>query len=409
MFGKWRQPTRSDDRRSSFNALLVLVSLIILVDTIFYSVLTPLLPHYVHVDGFSKTEAGLLVGAYALGTLSGAIPTGFLLVRIGPKVTVICGLTLMVLSTLAFGHLHSVALLCAARFLQGLGGACTWSGGLAWLSATAPDAKRGEAIGIVYAAAGVGSMLGPVLGAVAVHVGIAWTFSGTATAGVVLIVGSVLIRPELAWIGTRTGAPKSFWEELRGPRLVQGMLLTAIASAGFGIYQVLGSLRLNAQGASPNVIAAAFLVAAVLQIASGPVSGRISDRRGRKVVVLTALALSIPGCLLLPAFSSTIPTAIVIALSLAVYGVLFVAATAVISDAAIRGEVSIGVAFALSNFAWASGVSIASAGGAGLAAATNDAVPLALLACAAAVAMAAFATSRVTVRTAGSDTGKLAR
>ena len=48
-------------------ALLLLVCALVLVDTIFFTALTPLLPHYAHAAGLSKAGAGLLVAAYPLG------------------------------------------------------------------------------------------------------------------------------------------------------------------------------------------------------------------------------------------------------------------------------------------------------------------------------------------------------
>ena len=59
------------------------------------------------------------------------------------------------------------SLLDAGRFAQGVGGACAWTGGLAWLIAAAPRERRGELIGSALAAAIFGLLFGPVLGGVA--------------------------------------------------------------------------------------------------------------------------------------------------------------------------------------------------------------------------------------------------
>ena len=54
----------------------MLVSAIVLVDVIFYSAITPLLPSYVDDLGLTKSEAGILAGAYAAGTLAASLPGG---------------------------------------------------------------------------------------------------------------------------------------------------------------------------------------------------------------------------------------------------------------------------------------------------------------------------------------------
>ena len=141
--------------------LFWLVAAVVLVDTMFFAAVAPLLPHYSDELDLSKTGAGVLTAAYPAGTFVGALPAGWLAIRWGVKPTLMLGLAMLGLSSLAFAFAGHIVLLDSARFIQGVGGACMWAAGMAWLVSAAPVERRGELIGAALSAAIVGVLLGP--------------------------------------------------------------------------------------------------------------------------------------------------------------------------------------------------------------------------------------------------------
>ena len=126
--------------------LLVLASAMVFFDVTFFAAIAPLLPGYVAQFGLSKAEAGILSAAYAAGH-AGRLAAGRATSPAAsvPAARVIGGLLLLGLSSLAFGFAQDVALLDAARFIQGIAGALIWSGALTWLitsRARGADAAR---------------------------------------------------------------------------------------------------------------------------------------------------------------------------------------------------------------------------------------------------------------------------
>ncbi len=369
--------------------LFVVASAVVFVDTMFYAAVVPLLPTLTHELHLSKASAGVLTAGYAAGTLVGSIPGGMLASRAGPRATIYAGLLLMGSSSLAFGFLHNIAGLDAARFVQGFGGACTWSGSLAWLIGEVDVARRGSVIGGALAAGIAGALFGPVIGTLAHALGRAPVFSAVAVVAGALAVAVALLPaptapPELG--------PVRLLDQLRRPAILLGMWLTALPAVASGVVNVLAPLRLSDLGASAIAIGATFLIAAGAEAVISPTVGQVSDRRGRIFPLRIGLGSA---AVVLALF--TIPTKVValagfVVLTAVTLGSFWAPAMAMLSDAAETGGLSQGYAMALINLAWAAGQIVGAAGGGALAKATSDAVPFALSAalCAATLGLMLF-------------------
>jgi len=175
---------------------LVLGFFMILVDSTIVSVATPAIIKDLDADINSViwvTSAYLL--AYAVPLLI----TGRLGDRFGPKNLYLIGLVIFTLSSLWCGLAGSIEWLIVARVVQGLGAALMTPQTMAIITRIfAPD-RRGAAMGLWGATAGVATLVGPILGGVLVDgPGWEWIFIINVPVGIVGFILAWRLVPSLS-------------------------------------------------------------------------------------------------------------------------------------------------------------------------------------------------------------------
>jgi MFS family permease len=352
--------------------MLVLVGAIVLVDTMFFTALTPLLSHYVDKLDLGKGGAGVLQAMYPAGALLASIPGGMAAARFGVKPTVLVGLSLLALTTTAFGLADSEWTLDLARFVQGVSSAFSWTGALAWLVAASPPGRRGQLIGSAFGAAIAGALFGPVLGAVASFTGTGPAFGTVAGLAIVLAVA--------AW-RTPAATPaepqpvRMLFRALLVRRIQVPMWLCLLPALLFGNLSVLAPLRLSDLGWGAAAVGATYLVMAGFEAAWAPILGRASDRYGRLPPLRAALLASAVATFILPWPHNPWLLAVVIVAAGFAFGSFWTPAMSMITDEAEAVGLDYGYAFALVNVAWAPGQAGGSAIGGAVASVTSDAFP----------------------------------
>jgi MFS family permease len=368
---------------AALRRLTVLVGAAVLIDTTFFAVVAPLLPGLSHSLHLSKLGAGVLTACYPAGMLVASIPGGFLAVRMGPRFAVCLGLLLLVGSTVAFALLRTAPGLDSARFIEGIGGACSWDGGLAWLVAVAPAQRRGAVIGQAVSAAIAGAVAGPAVGALASAVGRAALFLGLAGLALVLVTITWRLRvpagdPVEFGVDERPGLA-AIGDLLRRPLGLTSLWLMALPAIVSGTLTVLGPLALHPLGAGAGVIGATFIVAAGLETAVSSWIGGVSDRHGRLAPLVGSFVVAGGAIACFSAARSVPVLIIVIAVTATGIGAAWTPAMALLSDLSEAVGLDQALGAGLMNVAWAAGQIAGSGGSGALARVTDNTVPTVLL------------------------------
>ncbi|HEX3803291.1 MAG TPA: MFS transporter [Solirubrobacteraceae bacterium] len=378
--------------RNANERLLLVVSIAVFLDTLFYAVITPLLPELSHQLHLSKLSAGVMTASYPAGMLIASLPGGALAVRRGPRFTVITGLVLLVISTVAFGLLRTAPGLDVARFVEGIGGACSWAGGLAWIVAATPRDRRGSVMGKALGTSIAGSLFGPAIGALASATGRAGLFCGLAAVASLLLIPVTRLEDE----SELSDQPVvEVVRVLRRPALAGAMWLMVLPALVSGALNVLGPLRLHRFGAGAGIIGATFVLSAALETVMSPVAGHFSDRHGRTLPLrggLIGLAAAL-ACFTLP--SDAVLLGLVMVATAAILGIFWAPVMALLSDLAEAHRIDQGHAAALMNLAWAAGQIIGSGGGGAVGKAFGDGAPMLTVAVLCLVTLVALRGGRV--------------
>ncbi len=332
------------------SGLLTLVAAIVLVDTVFFAVLSPLLPDYAAALDLTKTAVGVLAGAFAAGVLVAALPSGLLASRVGIRPTLLLGLALTAFSSVAFGTGSRFGLLVLTRFAAGVGSACSWTAAVGWLARAAAPERRGELIGFAVSAAVAGAFLGPALGAAAAWIGTGPAFGVVAAACVGLAACVVAAREPGVEPGRVTLAAalgiRTLWAPL-------GLIL--LAPLLFAVLGVLVPLALGAQGWTAGWLGALYAASAALEAVVHPLLGRWADRQGALAPISAGLIGAITVLLALAVAGQPWVVAGLVVAAAITFGATLVPGMALLTRGADAAGLDSILAIALANLAWALG------------------------------------------------------
>ena len=130
-------------------------------------VLIPVLPVFAK-DEFLATEAliGLAVGAKHLGTLAFDVPAGILVSRFGMWRTMLVGILLFAVASVAAANSPNFGLLFVSRFAAGASFAFWMISRHAFIAGAVPTRHRGKALSLYGGVGRIAAIIGPIIGGV---------------------------------------------------------------------------------------------------------------------------------------------------------------------------------------------------------------------------------------------------
>jgi len=332
---------------------LYILTFVLFVVMLGYGIIIPIFPFYIEEMGAGGTELGLLTASYAVMRLIFGPIWGGLSDRYGRKPILLIGILGYVITMVWFGLAETLWTLFAARILSGVLSSATAPTTMAYIGDSAPEDERGGGMGLLGAAGGIGTIVGPAMGGFLGTESLSVPFFVAAGMAALSLILAIIFLPESH---PATEGPKkkeaiinlrSWWEAIRSP-IGNLFALTFISTCGLMIFaNVFGLYGLERFGYGPEQVGIIMmvlgLVSALTQaFLAGPTTKRWGDAAVVKAGLLTT-AISFGLMVLADTFTTVLVTTAFFAMTVSIQS------PALLSLTSRRATVPQGVAMGLSN------------------------------------------------------------
>src|SRR5512147_2689124 len=276
---------------------LFILSFTLLVVMLGYGMVMPIMPFYIEHFGAGGMELGWLMSTYSLMQLICAPVWGILSDRYGRKPILSVGVLGYAVTLFMFGLAKSFAMLFIARSLSGILSSATMPTAMAYIGDNTPQKEKGKGMGQLGAMAGIGVVLGPLMGGLLSTDSLSLPFfvgSGLAALALLLVI---FLLPESKPASTTTGDLSPSIEPTPTPKPVRtrdiylrvilspaGILLLLIFIMSFGMTNFQGMIGLyvvdKLNFTTTQVGSLWMVMGAMLIIVQGALVGVLTEKFG---------------------------------------------------------------------------------------------------------------------------------
>jgi FSR family fosmidomycin resistance protein-like MFS transporter len=262
------------------------------------SLLNPLLPLIRDAFALSYGESGFAVSAFSIAAGLANAPWGVLADRVGSRVVIVGGLFLMGAASVALATAGSYWQLLALLVVLGIVSGSYHGPAAALIARTFSPRVRGTAMGIHITGGHLSFFAAPAVAGILATATGTWRTPYIWFAAAPIVFGALLwfVAPhvlERAAPGDRFAAFREIGRVFRDV----GPVVSLSIAFQFGIAALLAFLALylvDARGLSPALAAVFFGVPQLVGVIGAPLGGWLSDRLGRRRVMVGGLALMGP-------------------------------------------------------------------------------------------------------------------
>lgn len=271
------------------------------VVTIGFGVVMPIIPFYMENLGAGGTELGLLVASYAVMRLIFGPVWGSLSDRMGRKPIMMIGVFGYGVTMVGFGLATKLWMMFAARILAGILSSATSPTTMAYISDSTSEEERGGGMGVLGAAAGLGTIFGPAIGGLLADFSLSTPFFFAAAMSLVSVLLIARFLPE-SLSETERITPgtestritlRTVWQALfspLGPLLVQAFLVMGGMTLFYGILGLYALERFNYGTREVGILFS--ILGLMMAVGQGLLVGPLTRRNGDVSVMKLGFSLS---------------------------------------------------------------------------------------------------------------------